>query len=71
MKTFEEYLKDAYASFYTGTDDDITDNFEAFLERLDVDKLLEYATVYGSLEFLKGKKAGLDKAEEIFTQKII
>ena len=39
---FEEYLKNVHAKGYMGTDDDMSDSFERWLENLQIDDLLEY-----------------------------
>ena len=37
---FEEYLKEVHAKNYSGTDDDMSDNFEAWLEQLDTEEII-------------------------------
>lgn len=39
---FEEYLKDIHAKGYMGTDDDMPESFERWLENLDNNDLVEY-----------------------------
>lgn len=68
-QTFEEFLKDVHAKNYNGTDDDMSDAFEEWLENIGIDYVIQFATNFGNLKFLDGKKAGLDKAEEIFLTK--
>lgn len=46
MQTFENYLKDIHASDYMGTDDDMTDKFDSWLENQDIDTLMSYADDY-------------------------
>lgn len=43
IKTFEDYLKEIHAEQYHGTDDDMVDDYEAWLETLDVGEVMEYA----------------------------
>lgn len=43
FKAFEEFLKYIHAQDYHGTDDDMPDAFEAWLEQLQLDDLLKYA----------------------------
>lgn len=40
---FENYLRDVHAENYMGTDDNMSDAFEAWLGRLEVGDLIEYA----------------------------
>ena len=44
-KNFEEFLKDEYAKQYTGTDDDMLDDYHSWLE-MDIDKVMKLADVY-------------------------
>jgi hypothetical protein len=39
---FEDFLKDKHAEDYHGTDDDMYEDFEAWLCDLDVQELLDY-----------------------------
>lgn len=41
MKLFEIYLKEVHAKQYTGTDDDMPDDFDNWLVGLDSDELIE------------------------------
>ena len=44
MKIFEDYLKRIHAKGYTGTDDDMSEDFnEHWLYRLDKEELIQYA----------------------------
>ena len=45
--TFENYLEDVHADDYHGTDDDMPDAYESWLERLEIEDLLEYAEDFG------------------------
>ena len=46
IKTFEDFLKDKHAEYYSGTDDAMPDSFESFLLELDVDSWLKYGDEY-------------------------
>lgn len=46
--TFEDYLMQVHAKDYHGTDDDMSDNFEAWLERLDVETVMQYAELFAA-----------------------
>jgi len=43
-KNFEDYLKEIHAEGYIGTKDNMLDNFEYWLSRLDGSELFDYAT---------------------------
>lgn len=40
---FEQYLQNKHAETYTGLDDDMSDSYEAFLERLEPGDLIALA----------------------------
>lgn len=41
--TFEQYLQQVHAKTYTGTDDDMSDDFYLWLVNLDAGELMQYA----------------------------
>lgn len=43
MQNFENFLKEKHAEDYMGTDDDMGDDFECFLEDIEKDEMLELA----------------------------
>lgn len=45
-KDFEDYLKDAHAEEYTGTDDDMPDAYDNWLGELDGEEYIKYADLY-------------------------
>jgi hypothetical protein len=45
-KNFEDYLKSVHAEDYHGTDDNMPDAFEAWLDQLGTYELIEYADAY-------------------------
>lgn len=45
-KTFENYLRELHAKDYTGTDDDMSDDYEAWLSEFDVNNILELVNIY-------------------------
>ena len=45
-KTFEDYLKNIHSEGYMGTDDDMPDAFEKWLEQFDVANILELVAKY-------------------------
>lgn len=59
--SYEDYLKDIHAENYHGTDDNMPDDFERFLENLDVDKLIEYADQFA-------RRARQDEREKIINE---
>ena len=46
--TFENFLIDKHAKQYDGLDDEMPDNYEAWLVDLDVSKVIEYAEEWGA-----------------------
>lgn len=43
---FEEYLKDIHARDYIGTDDNMSDGFESWLEDQGIDEIVQMANNY-------------------------
>jgi hypothetical protein len=41
--TFEDYLMEVHATTYHGTDDDMPDNYEAWVGQLDASAVMQYA----------------------------
>lgn len=48
-QTFEEFLQDKHALTYTGTDDDMSDDFDEWVTELSVNKVLEWAQRWGDI----------------------
>ena len=46
---FEDYLKEVHAQDYIGTDDDMSDGFESWLEDLQIDDLIDYGNKFAKL----------------------
>ena len=59
--TFEDYLKDYHAKKYTGTDDNMPDAYEAWIEELDLDSLL----LLGDMAIIEGEMRGLLRGKEL------
>lgn len=57
----EEFLKEIFAKDYSGTDDDMLDKFESWLERVDKETLLGLADTYGKVQFIRGEKEQIQK----------
>ena len=53
QQTFEEYLQDRHAVQYHGTDDDMPDDYERWLEDLDKQMLITEAQIWGVRECLR------------------
>ncbi|MEA2036116.1 MAG: hypothetical protein U9O94_01305 [Nanoarchaeota archaeon] len=51
--TFYAYLQDIHAAQYVGTDDCMPDDFEEWLQDLDIEEWLEYGTSYCVAEKVK------------------
>lgn len=63
---FEEFLKEKHAEVYTGTDDDMPDAYEGWLEGLEIDTLILYADI----AITKGEIRGLKRAEVLALEAI-
>ena len=48
MKTFKEYLQGLHSDHYKGTDDDMPDKFDLWMERLNIDDWLGFGQAYGT-----------------------
>ena len=48
-KDFEDYLKEEHAEDYGGLDDDMPDNFDKWLQNLDVDEWLVYGQKFAKI----------------------
>lgn len=57
MITFTQFLQDIHARNYMGTDDDMPDRFNGWVESLDVEEIIKLADIYGEIMFTKGKVA--------------
>lgn len=80
MQNFENFLKEKHAENYMGTDDDMGESFECFLEDIEKDEMLELADEWTKnvLEFaqLKVKQIkgvysahdALTKADEVLAK---
>lgn len=49
-KNFNEYLQEVFIKDYHGIKDDAPDAYDAWLERIDVDTLIDYADLYAELK---------------------
>lgn len=61
MISFEDFLKEKHAADYHGTDDDMPDAFEAWLERLQIDEMLHF----GQLAMMTAEIEGIKHGGEI------
>ena len=61
MKTFEDFLKDWHAKYYTGTDDNMPDAYEGWLEDLEIDTWISLGQLWGREQDL----CGFNRAKEI------
>lgn len=53
---FEHFLQDKHAEDYHGTDDDMPDAFEGWLENQQVDDLMQYADQFAGKMILETKE---------------
>lgn len=59
-QTFEDYLKDRHIEMFPEIlDDDLPDHFDNWLANVEVDDLLTWADLYGTIMFLEGKSQTL------------
>ena len=63
-KNFQDFLHEKHSENYHGTDDDMPEAFEGWLEDTSVDTIIFYADTYGVLKKLEG----LDRSIEILKQ---
>lgn len=56
MKNFEDFLQDKHAETYTGTDDEMPDNFEQWESELDVHEYVNFANEYASQVMIETKE---------------
>jgi len=63
-QTFEKYLKDVHCFTYTGTDDNMPDDFDNWLSQLDGEEYIKYAERYGDQQFIAGKQVVLTAIEK-------
>ena len=47
---FADYLKSVHAEDYTGTDDDMWENFEDWVDKLDLKLYIAYADMYAIIK---------------------
>ena len=55
-KDFKEYLYYKHAAQYTGLDDGMPDDFDCWLEDLDIDTLIRYADEFANAVSELGKR---------------
>lgn len=65
-KSFEEILKEFHAKQYIGTDDEMPDAFDSWLENLDMDTLFKIADI----AIIEGEQRGIQEARKIINQSI-
>jgi len=57
-QSFEDYLCEMHANQYIGLDDDMPDNYEGWIERLDVQEVIDYAEKWGE-KIIKNSKLNI------------
>lgn len=55
-QTFEDFLVDHHAKHYVGTDDDMVEDFDRFIESLDTDYMIKLADIYGHQQYILGNE---------------
>lgn len=66
VKTFEEFLIDFHAQGYVGTDDDMVEDFEDWIQDLDLDDMLKLADCYGSSRHNDGYKEAVSDTNKLW-----
>lgn len=57
-RTFEEFMKERHAVVCPDVlDDDLPDHFDKWITELQVDDVLDYGTLYGREQNLRGREA--------------
>lgn len=76
LARFESYLQDCHARDYVGIDDDMPDDFDRFMEEMDVEDIIMYAERFSRKEYERGLSDGtrtalaaIDKAFGIHERK--
>lgn len=67
-QTFQDYLMEAHSDQYVGLDDMMTDDFEDWLQGLDVQELIDYAEKWGEKLMKKLLNIDLNLVEELHPQ---
>ena len=65
-KDFEQFLIDFHASDYVGTDDDMVEAFEDWIQDLDLDVILKLADTYGNSRHIDGYKEAVADTNKIW-----
>ena len=60
-KNFEEYLQDVFLEDYHGTKDDASDAFDSWLERIDIETIMDYADLYAEIKVAEFRKLNLKR----------
>ncbi len=68
-QTFEEYLKAKHTDDYMGTNDDMQDAFDTWLENLDTSDVMMYAETYGNKMYHLGRIDILTEWSESYEKK--
>ena len=68
--TFEGFLIEKHAKQYVGTDDDMADDFDSWIEGLDQEQLMKYADKYAKTQFLTGRLEGMEYVQNIVREVI-
>lgn len=61
MKDFEDFLREKHGEIYTGTDDNMIDDYEEWLSDLDIEAWVTMGNWYGNIKF----QEALEKCEQI------
>lgn len=61
-RTFEDFMKERHANIYPEIlDDDLSDHFSDWISEIQADDWLDYGTLYGREQNLRGRDAIIQK----------
>jgi uncharacterized protein (DUF2164 family) len=67
LQTFEDFLREIHTKHFSDgvLDDDLQDNFDSWVQNLDVQEVIDYAENYGRQQYNQGRIDALKEAIEI------
>jgi hypothetical protein len=65
-KDFEDFLIDFHADQYVGLDDEMPDDFNKFLEEMDIEDWLKLGTIYGQQKGIEESREFIQRMEGMY-----
>jgi len=65
-KDFEEFLIDFHADQYVGLDDEMPDDFNKFLEEMDIEDWIRLGTLYGQQKGIEESREFIQRIEGMY-----